>query len=173
MTCVKRMSFLIVLSSLIQLPTSEATEVSQVLLDMWARTGCSNSVPEHFSQWGYWQNQADSGAGDMYAYCDLTLNDIASTYQRALCGTVAVGCSLQASAGTFDEIETAINSNTAVTIRLTADIESFTEMITIGTGKTVTIVSVDGQKTLTAASSNRFFNVQGSLTLERITLNNV
>ena len=103
MTCVKRMSFLIVLSSLIQLPTSEATELQ---------------------------------------------------------------------AQTFDEIKSAINTNTAVTITLTADIESFTQTITIGTGKTVTIVSVDGQKTLTAASS-MFFNVEGSLTLERITLNNV
>ena len=106
MTCVKRMSFLIVLSSLIQLPTSEATESTQL------------------------------------------------------------------QAQTFDEIKTAINSNTAVTITLTADIESFTQMITIGTGKTVTIVSVDGQKTLAAASSE-FFYVLGSLTLERITLNNV
>ena len=76
---------------------------------------------------------------------------------------------------TRDQINTAIqDSGGPVTISLTADITDFTE-ITIGGGKDVIIVSggVNTPKILTAATSNRFFSVYGSLTLERITLNNV
>ena len=79
------------------------------------------------------------------------------------------------SASSRDQINDEIvgSSTGTVTISLTADITSFAE-ITIGTGKDVTIVSDNGQKTLTAASNSRFFKVEGgSLTLERITLNNV
>ena len=72
-----------------------------------------------------------------------------------------------------DDIDEAIQgSSTPVTISLTADITNFNQ-ITVGNGKDVTIVSNnDQQKTLTAASNNRFFVVEagGSLTLERITL---
>ena len=77
------------------------------------------------------------------------------------------------SASSREEIDNAIQgSTTPVTISLTADITNFNQ-ITVGNGKDVTIVSNnDQQKTLTAASNNRFFLVEagGSLTLERITL---
>ena len=72
-----------------------------------------------------------------------------------------------------DDIDVAVQgSSTPVTISLTAGITNFNQ-ITVGNGKDVTIVSNnDQQKTLTAASNNRFFVVEvgGSLTLERITL---
>jgi predicted amidohydrolase len=65
---------------------------------MWGATGCSapfSAVPVNVQN--FWRDEPASAAGDMYAYCEVTLNGTASALQKRICGSVpSHKCTLQA-----------------------------------------------------------------------------
>ena len=64
---------------------------------MWDATGCSApfaAVPVNVQN--FWRSEPALAAGDMYAYCEVTLNGTASALQKRICGAVpSHTCTLQ------------------------------------------------------------------------------